>query len=523
MNSLNNSCNNNYAFYSQTMRTLTDAAKSTQGEIKILGLTIQQFLTTDPMNKAKLSHRIGYLVGKQNHLADVNQSAASILMRTINICHEDIFKNPQGYFNTIEKMKENIVYHFPKYKPYFNSSQSSDNSLSNPARGICLGISIDLMKNLLKIHPDASDFEEQLIECAKEYQEGGKLDAYANQIVYQQLNPSHDYEILFKILKKLKKSGSISSAQYKLIELTLLFKIFDPKKAGEICFLKEKIKLHPYGLEDLKKLIREINHEMEENVSQILVEFLKKPVMTSVINASAYKKMFESIIENKNISNRNAQKFIQTGEILDAFVELLSKKHGNMLNHKVDFSATPVLTSLAASSLLTKIIGFASHSFGSLFRKTPSLNLSTPSRPFSNLTRIQQSHISHSQRYNPITKLNHFKMKDRLEITGLPGAKTDAEYLNCLASLDPGVYLLNFKTGQAGHATVYVKGKDHSGYFFDPQAGLIKCDDSHKKTILRYLNYYPLPDAAKNEGSMKNKNNHEIHIRQAVAYSAIKN
>lgn len=64
--------------------------------------------------------------------------------------------------------------------------------------------------------------------------------------------------------------------------------------------------------------------------------------------------------------------------------------------------------------------------------------------------------------------------------------------------LPSGTYQTSFKTGEkdGAHALLYIKLENKEGYLFDPNYGLIKCDEDkklHAKTYLKLLNMYEPP------------------------------
>lgn len=71
--------------------------------------------------------------------------------------------------------------------------------------------------------------------------------------------------------------------------------------------------------------------------------------------------------------------------------------------------------------------------------------------------------------------------------------KSSNEQLENLKHLDSGHYIIEFNTRDSRHAVLYLKGEQGQGYLFDPNNGLIKCEDDHKITFLKMLSLYEPP------------------------------
>ena len=68
----------------------------------------------------------------------------------------------------------------------------------------------------------------------------------------------------------------------------------------------------------------------------------------------------------------------------------------------------------------------------------------------------------------------------------------DSDFVN---NQKPGAHLLSFDTGAGRHAIVYINRGEEGGYLFDPNYGLIRCEDeNHEKTLLDLLYLYELPE-----------------------------
>lgn len=108
--------------------------------------------------------------------------------------------------------------------------------------------------------------------------------------------------------------------------------------------------------------------------------------------------------------------------------------------------------------------------------------------------------------------------KDSFAIVGRYENKTDsAEHLENFHKLEPGTYQTSFTTGPGGHAILYIKESNTKGYFFDPNKGLIKCDENkpHANTYLKLLSQYPPPDLASRtdkQGKVVGEDNYLISI-----------
>lgn len=62
--------------------------------------------------------------------------------------------------------------------------------------------------------------------------------------------------------------------------------------------------------------------------------------------------------------------------------------------------------------------------------------------------------------------------------------KNDHEILQQIKEFAPGVYSLSFYTATGGHATLFIKTDEGNGYFWDPNFGLMKCDNDHPEEII---------------------------------------
>ena len=80
------------------------------------------------------------------------------------------------------------------------------------------------------------------------------------------------------------------------------------------------------------------------------------------------------------------------------------------------------------------------------------------------------------------------------------------EHLKDLGLLEPGIYQTIFNTSETSHAVLYIKTAGGQGYLFEPNYGLIKCDENnHAITYLKMLSMYPPPSTRlENENDDRN-------------------
>ena len=120
--------------------------------------------------------------------------------------------------------------------------------------------------------------------------------------------------------------------------------------------------------------------------------------------------------------------------------------------------------------------------------------------------------IVEKKKYNAIAHLYGFRQD--FEGTGKANSifgdysthESSKSHLKNFSLLDTGVYETNFSTGDSSHSVLYVKLNSEEGYLFDPNYGLIRCDQgNHAKTYLKLLSLYT-PPAKKLENESDERN-----------------
>lgn len=320
-----------------------------------------------------------------------------------------------------------------------------DQMQSRMYQGICLGISIDVAKQLLvdKKTPET---------IIKSLERGGTADAAANQAVYMAIDAVKKDSIghLFHLLKQLGKKPGIPSsyrADFDKVQ-TLLDAMNDPKHLFEGAFhgIKTNLK-NPLNPSQLPKFLQEVVKQRPDLELEYRWAFTLYQVQRAYKNLAPPPKSSQNAF--KQILNRAFQ----------VLKRILANDHIEYDDKAATLNGKPICDPGIGNFLL------------SLIPKA----------------------ILHDAKVELLAAARGLKLTPCLETMGMHRFyRSDHDYLLGIQSLSSGAYLLTTETGTSRHAITYIKNQDGSGYIIDPNGVQIAFDSPQVSVglMLDVLSFY---------------------------------
>lgn len=474
--------------------------ETVETRIKVMSLRAQRFAAKvmhDTEKVEKLTITIAHIIEETTHSSQQKKFGYKIPSR--NILQEAFYdkKKQLEFQSELELVSSKLP-----GRGLENIQQQIANLPEPISRGVCAGACLDFASKLLP-SIGKEEFNNILSNTAKNFTSGAGPAAAVNQLVYRTLQPQEPAEVTIKkTLDLLQKHNQITSTEREFIEIITL-SIHDGKDNHDG---KENPKLQEFlnkieNPTDPKLIDFKNKHgikivELSNGIAMILSAL--KPTDPTVPSEKILKYLEDWAMKNPTSSDISS--------CISAFVKIDAENINLTYPQHTDLSLKEHV--LKTFNIIGERINKFALSLFAQFGKEEVNDSKLSKKKFIPLIELQVGTILNKEIYEEIARVRGMKLNSLDNKLDLRGTQNDADYLEKLKSLDDGVYNLDLKTENLGHATLFIKNADQY-YFWDPNYGLFECDkDNPKNEILKVISTYAPP-----QGESSN-NNHLIFMQR---------
>lgn len=383
-----------------------------------------------PSASRKIEHHIEQLALKLNFGDSYLESSSN------RISHLFAANQPE-FANELAALKEQLA-------PLLGTDVVDVQTRDLPAQvkeGVCAGACLDFARQIHQLGPQG--FEVGLVRAARQFKSGIGAAATANQVMYQAMKQAKNLDEA-QLMRRL---GDMEEPKKTIVAKAVMLLLCNGPELSS-------------RMSELQGLLKGAN---DPQLSTLVVKLAQtRAQLTKSPSSSPYETMRAAVsahLDPAALSLLSERKAVITLLYSPNVAVIHEKTAGGIVPHALP-TATPRSSPLSARALVELQAG----------------------------AEIDQ------RRFEMIANSRNMSLRPLDDTFGTRGAKSDADYLQPLASQPEGTYQLVLQTEGNQHSTLFVK-KGDSAFFWDPNFGLFKCSGTNPEAmILRILERYPAAD-----------------------------